>query len=216
MTEDSAADTTVGATWYYNLRESGTITAEQYDVLMRPLRNSRVASRSQGGKQLSYLEAWDVKAHLIRVFGFGNFDSTLDAFHFVQDRVYQNDAGKDMVEVIYSAKVTLVIRDPQGRQIATYSEGAVGSASGPVSMLGDHHDNALKTAESDALKRCAINLGTQFGLSLYDSGNRNDVVRSTVVKPEGWTPPPVATDEQVQMLKDTLGAEEITSEGATA
>lgn len=39
------------------LTERGQITAEQYAVLMKPLNGTRVAKRSQGGKQLSYLEA---------------------------------------------------------------------------------------------------------------------------------------------------------------
>ena len=39
---------------------------------------------------------------------------------------------------------------------------------------------AVKTAESDALKRAAINLGTQFGLSLYNNGSLKDVVGATL------------------------------------
>jgi hypothetical protein len=39
---------------------------------------------------------------------------------------------------------------------------------------------AIKTAESDALKRAAINLGTQFGLSLYNNGSLRDVVVQTL------------------------------------
>lgn len=55
---------------------------------------------------------------------------------------------------------------------------------------------AIKTAESDALKRAAINLGTQFGLSLYDNGSMKDVVgktldRDTVSQDEGEPAPPV-------------------------
>lgn len=41
---------------------------------------------------------------------------------------------------------------------------------------------AVKTAESDALKRAAINLGTQFGLSLYNDGSLADVVHTTLDK----------------------------------
>jgi len=58
---------------------------------------------------------------------------------------------------------------------------------GPV--LGDTADFALKTAASDAMKRCATNLGTQFGLSLYASGATRDQVRFTV-DPEQWHPVP--------------------------
>lgn len=190
------------------------VSRAQHDILLKPLSAGRVAKRQQGGKQLSYLESWDVRAHLIRIFGFGNFDLNMDEYRHVADRPYQNDQGKDMVEVIYSARMTLTVKDSAGEWIATYSEAAVGSASGPMTMLGDHHDNALKTAASDALKRCAINLGTQFGLSLYDSGNLNDVIRKVVVVPDGPEAeadpqPPEMTPEQAEALTRSLGGKVI-------
>lgn len=189
------------------------ITRAQHDALTRPLSAGRIAKRSQGGKQLSYLESWDVRAHLIRLFGYGNFDLEVMEYHHVTDRPYVN-GEKDMVEVIYSAHVRLTIRgagDPMGF-ICSYSECAVGSASGPATMLGDHHDNALKTAVSDAVKRCAINLGTQFGLSLYDNGNTNDVVRKWLVIPDGEAveePPADLTPEQAEALTRSLGGKVI-------
>jgi hypothetical protein len=61
------------------------------------------------------------------------------------------------------------------------------------------------------LKRCAINLGTQFGLSLYDNGSTSDVVRVTVLKPETVEPEAEATAEQVANLEHTLGAQEVQS-----
>jgi recombination DNA repair RAD52 pathway protein len=189
--------------------QRGTITAAQYEMLMRPLREARVAHRSQGGKQLSYLEAWDVKAHLTRAFGFGNWDLEMLDYHFIESREYmtnpQQGEPKPMVEVIYAARMQLTIRDPHGALICRHSEGAVGSASGPRNMLGEHHDNALKTAASDATKRCAINMGTQFGLSLYDNGSLREVIRQTVVVPEGYTPPE-PTKEQAKALADSVGS----------
>lgn len=202
------------------------LTAEQYATLMKPLNATRVAKRSQGGKQLSYLESWDVRAHLIRVFGFTNFDIQTLNFQHVSTREYKSSDGtKDMIEIVYSAHVQLVIRDETGfNTLCVYSEGACGSASGPINMLGEHHDNALKTAVSDATKRCAINLGTQFGLSLYDNGNTRDVVKGTLVNPvevtsrsaraytgvvtEETKTEDAPTDEQaMETLKKSLGAE---------
>lgn len=186
------------------------INAEQYNTLMRPLNASRVAKRSQGGKQLSYLEAYDVRAHLIRMFGFTGFDIETLEYRHVADRTYTNDKEKEMVEVIYSACVQLTVKDPEGAPIAVYSEGAVGSASGPINMLGDHHDNALKTAVSDAVKRCAINLGTQFGLSLYDGGSTREIIKRTLVVPEGVeVEVKQPTEEQMAMLQKSLGATEV-------
>lgn len=198
------------------------ITAKQYQTLMSPLRASRVAKRAQGGKQLSYLEAWDVKAHLTRVFGFGNWDAEMLEYSHVTDRPYMSEPRnggepKPMVEVIYSARLRLTIRDPEGQFLCTHIEAAVGSASGPANMLGEHHDNALKTAASDALKRCAINLGTQFGLSLYDDGRLTDVIRACLVVPEGVeaeaSPTPQPNEEQAATLVRSLGATEVKDDG---
>lgn len=220
---------------------NGQITRPQYDLLMKNLNATRIARRNAGGKSLSYLESWDVRATLIRVFGFGNFDAEVESAELMFER--ETAIGKEQkpgIEVAYKVVFRITIRDPEGRTIATYAEGAVGSASGSVGF-GDLHDNALKTAASDALKRCAINLGTQFGLSLYNNGNRNDVVRMTLVAPvaaqyedaltleelkasEGWPEgtlfiaiPPEdntgVTAEQLKMLEHTLGATQIEPSG---
>lgn len=189
--------------------ERGTISAAQYEMLMRPLRSTRIAKRNQGGKQLSYLESWDVRAHLIRAFGFGNFDMEMLDYNHVADRTYLGRDDKEMVEAIYSCRMRLTIRNERGQTIATYTEAAVGSTSGPANMIGEHHDNALKTAASDALKRCAINLGTQFGLGLYDGGSTAEVVKVTVVKPEGVTPPTAPTPAQQEALSRSVGADPV-------
>jgi recombination DNA repair RAD52 pathway protein len=182
--------------------------AKQLEILAKPINTSRIAKRSQGGKQLSYLEAWDVKAHLIRVCGYGNFDSELLDYGHVTTREYESvNEKRPMVEVIYFARVRLTVRDEAGDFICTYVEGACGSASGPVGMLGEQHDNALKTAESDALKRCAINLGNQFGLSLYDNGTTSDVVKGTALdesKPNA--PQGNAEKEAADRVAHSLGA----------
>lgn len=199
------------------MTQRGLISAKQYTVLMRPLAKTRVAKRSQGGKQLSYLEAWDVKAHLTRLFGFGNWDSEVIDYHHIATREYMGgkDNDKEMVEVIYAARVQLTIRDENGGEVCRHSEVAVGSTSGPANMLGEHHDNAVKTAASDAIKRCAINLGTQFGLSLYDNGATNDIVKMTVVVPEGYEAlQEEATEKQKQALQQSLGAQQEKQEEA--
>lgn len=186
------------------------INNKQYEVLMTPIRGTRVSSRSQGGKQLSYVEAWDIKAHLTRIFGFGNWDCEMLEYQHITDRPYtragykEGDPPVDMLEVAFSARVQLTIRDPEGNHLCRYSEGAVGNASGPVSQYGELLDNALKSAASDALKRCAINMGSQFGLSLYDKGNRNEVIRSTIVTPPGYEKPE-PTAEQTARLDQSLG-----------
>jgi recombination DNA repair RAD52 pathway protein len=196
-----------------------SLTEKQFETLRRPLNRTRVAHRSQGGKQLSYLESWDVRAHLIRVFGYGGFDIETLEQNWIGTREYQSsgDTPKPMVEVSWMAKIRLTIRDVEGNRLCRYTETAVGSTSGPASMIGEHHDNAVKTAASDALKRCAINLGTQFGLSLYDAGSLADVVRNTIAPPPGVeaAEPPLSAD-QTEVLRESLGAQIIDETPAQA
>ena len=142
---------------------------QQYEQLLKPLKQSRVSQRKQAGREFSYLEAWDVKAHLIRIFGFGGWSWTVTTAELAFE---DNKDGR--WNVGYKVIGTLSIACLG----CTYSEAAVGSATLP--QRGEAHDMAVKTAESDALKRAAINLGTQFGLSLYKNGSLEDVVIQTL------------------------------------
>lgn len=146
------------------------LTQRQHEILLKGLNPSRIAKRSGGGgKSLSYLEAWDVKAHLIRIFGFGGWSADV-----IDSSLAFEEQGERNWNVGYKVTLRLMIHDLS----ATYTEAAVGSASLP--QRGEAHDMAIKTAESDALKRAAINLGDQFGLSLYNNGSTAPVVRQTL------------------------------------
>lgn len=155
------------------------LTNDQYEKLLQPLAANRVASRKQAGINLSYLEAWDVKAHLIRIFGFGGWSADVIS----ADLVFEDKDEKGRWNVGYKVVMRLTIH-AQDYIMPTYTEAAIGSST--QSSRGDAHDMAIKTAESDALKRAAINLGTQFGLSLYDNGNKRDVVGYTMIAPDGY------------------------------
>ena len=171
------------------------LTKEQYLVLLQPLADDRVASRRQGtsGPQLSYLESWDVKAHLTRIFGFGGYTSEVLEESLVYEAWREpwetpgKKAGDPPVQHAgqwqVAWKVRLRLAVPQLAPGGIYTEVAIGSSSLPD--RGEAHDMAVKTAESDALKRAAINLGTQFGLSLYNRGNRRDIIHHTLVAPAG-------------------------------
>lgn len=150
-------------------------TPEQVNVLLRPLNPARVERRSQAGMTLSYINQADMRAHAIRLFGFGNFDiETLDARLVFED---QNDSKR--WNVGYLATVQVTIRDPHGEQVCRYSESAVGTSTQP--QRGEAHDMAIKTATSDAMKRCFINIGDQGGLGLYNSGSTAPFVGTTLV-----------------------------------
>lgn len=152
------------------------ITPEQQEVLLRPLNGTRVAKRKQANQQLSYLEAWDVKAHMIRIFGFGGWSWNVTQAELAFEGTVISKSGGENWNVGYKVVGTLSVCG------ATYTEAAVGSATLP--SRGDAHDMAIKTAESDAFKRAAINLGDQFGLGLYNGGQLTPVVRATLYGPE--------------------------------
>jgi recombination DNA repair RAD52 pathway protein len=148
------------------------LNERQYAQLLSPLNESRVAKRQQAGRNLSYLEAWDVKAHLIRIFGFGAWSADV----IESSLAYEEKNGNN-----WSVGYKVVLRLSIPSLDCTYTEAAVGSAQLP--QRGEAHDMAIKTAESDCLKRAAINLGTQFGLSLYNNGSLRDVVIQTLDQP---------------------------------
>ena len=148
------------------------LTARQYEQLLKPINAKRIAKRSGGGgKSLSYLEAWDVKAHLIRIFGIGGWSWDVVS----ADLAFEEQTEKGLWSVGYRVVGRLYFPDPM---LASYTEAAVGAATLP--QRGEAHDMAVKTAESDALKRAAINLGDQFGLSLYNDGSTVAVVGQTL------------------------------------
>lgn len=157
---------------------NGTFNRTQVDQLLKGLNPSRVEKRNQGGASLSYLGQADVRAHATRMFGFGNWDCrTLDT-----RCVFETETnGRWMVGYLVTMEVT--IRDEYGQTVCTYSESAVGGPMGPMAAREDAHDMALKTAASDAMKRCFINLGDQFGLGLYNQGSTAAIVKGTLVMP---------------------------------
>jgi hypothetical protein len=178
------------------------LTDDQLKQLMADLNDARVASRKQGNTSLSYLQTWDVKATLIRIFGFGGFSA--DAIEcetvMVENNVPKTTGwGKDKKELpieyapdgqikfgTANFRVTMRVRVRLYiHQLgATYTEWAASSQTGPD--LGEVSDFAIKTAESDALKRAAIYLGTQFGLSLYNDGATQEVVKAILAPGQEW------------------------------
>lgn len=173
------------------------LTSGQIEQLFADLNPARITQRKQGGSTLSYLESWDVRASLIRVFGFGGFsadvveDKVLRMDHDIPAWAYNKDRDAPKVQKmengqpVFNWRVTVQVRFRLYiHQLgATYTESAISSQTGPD--VGEVADFAIKTAESDALKRAAINLGTTFGLSLYNKGETADVVR--VVRRAGQT-----------------------------
>jgi recombination DNA repair RAD52 pathway protein len=179
---------------------AGLLTAAQVDLLMRDLHTSRVLSLDGN----SYLAQWDVRAMLTRVFGFGGWSQELsEPTRLLYEAETTLKNGKPGYKIAYCAQVRLIVCAVDGQPVATYEASGVGEHSMPDFKRGDGHDNAIKTAESAALKRCAINLGTQFGLGLYGNTER-EVIRVLAVDPRGaeHEPGDGSTDVQIEVTGD--------------
>lgn len=130
----------------------------------------------------SHMEAYDIRAHLNRIFGFGRWSEEITTMDLVYEAPCQTTKGPGY-EVTYKAACELTVCAPDGTHLARYKEWAIGSQKMGVTNRGDCHDFAMKTAESQAFKRAAINLGDQFGLSLYNKGSLNAIVGGTFLYP---------------------------------
>lgn len=181
------------------------ISAAQVEQLLKPINADRVL---KDGKGHSHVSQQDVLAHLIRVFGFGNFDIEVISCELVfeTERVKPNTGeATGRWDCCYRAMVRLTVRDTDGREIAHYEDGSTATAQNQ--SRGDAHDLAYKSAISLSKKRAAVALGDQFGLSLYNRGQLNALVRGTLIRPDG-----TATNSDVQEgipQQVTLGNDEV-------
>lgn len=152
------------------------------DLQLRTLMGDINANRVALKQGMSYVEAWDIKATLIRVFGFGGFSSRLIESNILKAVEVAQVSNKDKMNWSVTAQATVELHIHQLG--AVYSETAIAGSKQPD--FTESADMAIKSAESDALKRAAIFLGTQFGLSLYDSGSTSDVVKAIVAPGQEW------------------------------
>jgi hypothetical protein len=162
-------------------------TARFSPYQLRMLHGGINGNRVRNLRGMSHLEAWDVRRQLIRVFGFGGFDIETISLDLVAEHE-KKQGEKSRWTVVYRAQVRLIVKDAHGAPIGYFDDGAAGDSVNQPS-LGDAHDMAMKTAFSQALKRCAVNLGDQFGLSLYNDGSKDAVVGfSAAHPPQEWKP----------------------------
>lgn len=141
-------------------------TEDQHKALSAPIRPDRVSERKQGNQTLSYVEAVEVIRAANGIFGFGNWGySVKDGPKVVAEGVRQY-SGKDPVPwYLWQETITLFVRNELG-ELALTMDGvgaSIQSGDGPEGA-----EMAVKAADTDALKRALKNYGSQFGLSLYD------------------------------------------------
>jgi DNA repair and recombination protein RAD52 len=161
-----------------------SFTPEQIGHLSAKLDPKHVASRSQSGRSLSYVEGWHVIAEANRIFGFDAWDRELISMKLLGEP--RTVDGKQRIG--YMATVRITVRSGDA---VTVRDGT-GFGSGIDKDLDQAHESALKEAETDAMKRAMMTFGNPFGLALYDKtqssvgvdrpareGNVTDIVKST-------------------------------------
>jgi len=156
---------------------------EQITLLLKPIHPNRVLQL----KGMSYVEGHDIRAELSRIFGFGRWSEETRDQQLVCETETSTKSGSKAWYVVYRTRIRLTVRAPDGTEVCCYEGAHVGESTHPV--RGEAHGNALTNSQTYALRRCAINLGDQFGLSLYNKGSEKAIVRWTLVRPEK-----VATD----------------------
>jgi hypothetical protein len=193
----------------HTLNQPGRLTAPQLRLLHRGLDPKRVGKDDKGH---AHMEAWDITRYLLRVFGFGGYDTENRELALVREIEIpgQGQNARSRWTVVYRAQVRLIVKDVAGREIGHWDGEAVGDSYNQP-KIGDAHDMAMKTAASQALKRAAKNLGDQFGLSLYNNGSPAPVVGfSAAHPPVEWEkvaePVPEPDDPPVQPEQDAQEA----------
>lgn len=148
-----------------------SLSDKQIGELLLAVDPSRVKKDNDG---YSHVEIYDVRARMNQIFGFGGWSQEIEEMQLIVERETKLKSGRDGWYVVYRAKSRVTILATG----AVYAEWAAGANSHPV--LGSAHDLAMKTAESQATKRACVNLGDQFGLSLYKGGSMEPVVGETL------------------------------------
>lgn len=151
--------------------------ATQTNALNAPLNRSHVKSRSQGGRQVSYIEGWHVIAEANRIFGFDAWSRETVDVKCVSER--EREIGQNKQPgwaVTYICRVRIKVGD-------VIREGC-GSGHGIDRDLGQAHESAIKEAETDAMKRAFMTFGNPFGLALYDKSQEHvaDPVDESIVQ----------------------------------
>jgi hypothetical protein len=178
------------------------LSEEQIATLLRPINPKRVLV-AQGQ---SHLPAFDVLAHLDRIFGFDGWDKEVVDLWLISEALEQftdkkTKQQKEGWTVTYGCKVRITVR-ADGDMIVR--DGVATGSANHLPLRGDAHDFAMKNADSYAVKRACIGFGDQFGLSLYNKGMTEALVKKVVGfgSVASIIPDPVDVPEPVSMGND--------------
>lgn len=163
---------------------------QQKKDLAANLSAANVKTRSQSGRNLSFVEGWHVIAEANRIFGFDGWTSETVSNVLVSEKSREIGQSKTPgFGVTYMARVRITVHAGD-RQIIR--EGT-GTGHGIDRDLGQAHESAAKESETDARKRALMTFGNPFGLALYDKEQTNvEPVAKTQPTLGSATQPPVS------------------------
>jgi Rad52/22 family double-strand break repair protein len=183
------------------MTENGQLSDMQIERLLKGVGENRVAET----RGMSYIPQHEVRAELTRVFGFGNWDTSVHSVELLYEEQRQGTgANKDKMYWFagYRCAVTLRIRDYNGNPVCEFTEYHA-EENAPQPNRGEAHALALTACESYALRRAAIGLGDRFGLSLYNFGATAPMVKGTLQQVERSTDPePEVVPEPTTQVQD--------------
>lgn len=122
------------------------------------------------GKYGDYVDGYHVISEANRIFGEDGWSYEVTDLRQVSEQTVQlngNNGPYEQYRVGYLCRVRVTVD-------GVVREGtAVGSGVGSPLTIADHHESAVKEAETDALKRGLRTFGNTFGLALYDKTREN-------------------------------------------
>lgn len=133
-------------------------SVKQRRALNSELKPSAIRTRQRQGRELSYIEGWHAIAEANRIFGPDSWNRET-----VETKCLLGRERQGHYEAVYVARVRITVRAAD--HIVTRD--GIGSGEAQGESLGEAHDKAIKTAETDATKRALATFGKPFGLSLY-------------------------------------------------
>lgn len=143
-------------------------TESNLDRLTQPINPARVKSREGGrGSSLSYIEAHDAIRTANEIFGIGGWSYTVKELTPLGDPEPVKKNDRSGYRAGYRAVVEVFVNGGP-----VFSDVGYGDS---IDYSGSYitvQELAMKEAVSDGVKRALKNLGSQFGLDLYDKEAR--------------------------------------------
>lgn len=157
------------------------LSQDQVAELLKAIDAIRVTFDQPDG--LARLKHEDIRRRLIQIFGPTGWGLEIISSECIHQG--QDPKSRNLTIIVYEAHVRLHIHPPNGKSTFFDGTGVWDGTQrqlkrGTVESVTQARHNIKAAAESAALCRAVINLGDQFGLSLYSDDPRRPYVRYSI------------------------------------